>query len=219
MTGICYNEELTDPVTSFEQLLTRPDLKGKVELLTEMRDTMLFLLLMDGSDPEDFTDDEFSSAIDQLQQYVDSGHIRRFTGNNYVDDMKSGDVVACEAWSGDVINLLGGGKYKWVPPEEGFALWTDNMLVPNKAEHKTNVEKMMNFYYDPVNAAKLSAWNYYFCPVKGAQEEIGRFDKSATNSDFIFLDEKTLASGKQFMALTEKQSQTYQQQFNEVLGG
>ena len=41
MTGICYNSELTDPVTSFEELLTRPDLKGKVELLTEMRDTML----------------------------------------------------------------------------------------------------------------------------------------------------------------------------------
>jgi spermidine/putrescine transport system substrate-binding protein len=219
MTGICYNEELTDPVTSFEQLLTRPDLKGKVELLTEMRDTMLFLLLMDGSDPEDFTDDEFTSAADLLQQYVDSGHIRRFTGNNYVDDMKSGDVVACEAWSGDVINLLGGGKYKWVPPEEGFALWTDNMLVPNKAEHKANVEKLMNFYYDPVNAAQLSAWNYYFCPVQGAQEEIGQFDKSATNSDFIFLDEQTLASGKQFMTLTDEQSQNYQQQFNKVLGG
>ena len=81
--------------------------------------------------------------------------------------MKSGDIVACEAWSGDVINLLGGGPYKCVPPEEGFAIWTDNMLVPNKAEHKTNVETMMNFYYDPVNAAKLAAWNYYFCPVAG----------------------------------------------------
>ena len=103
--------------------------------------------------------------------------------------MKSGDIVACEAWSGDVINLLGGGKYKWVPPEEGFAIWTDNMLVPNKAEHKTNVEKMMNFYYDPVNAAKLAAWNYYFCPVAGAQEEIGQFDKSAVDSEFIFVDD------------------------------
>ena len=68
MTGICYNAELTDPVTSFEELLTRPDLKGKVELLTEMRDTMLFLLLMEGSDPEDFTADEFTAAIDRLQE-------------------------------------------------------------------------------------------------------------------------------------------------------
>ena len=203
MTGICYNSELTDPVSSFEELLTRSDLKGKVELLTEMRDTMLFLLLMEGSDPEDFSSDEFTAAIERLQGYVENGHVRRFAGNDYVDDMKSGDIVACEAWSGDVINLLGGGKYKFVQPDEGFAIWTDNMLVPNKAEHKTNVETMMNFYYDPVNAAKLSAWNYYFCPVAGAQEEIGQFDKSAATSDFIFVDDKTLESGYMFMALSD----------------
>ena len=219
MTGICYNSELTDPVSSFEELLTRPDLKGKVELLTEMRDTMLFLLLMEGADPEDFTADEFTAAIDRLQGYVDNGHIRRFAGNDYVDDMKSGDIVACEAWSGDVINLLGGDPYKWIPPEEGFAIWTDNMLVPNKAEHKTNVEKMMNFYYDPVNAAKLSAWNYYFCPVQGAQEEIAQFDKSAADSEFIFLDEQTLESGYMFMALDDEEETTYQRQFNEVISG
>lgn len=219
MTGICYNSELTDPVSSFEELMTRPDLKGKVELLTEMRDTMGFMLLLEGSNPEDFTDDEFTAAIERMKGYVDSGQIRRFAGNDYVDDMKSGDVVACEAWSGDVINLLGGGKYKYVPPEEGFALWTDNMLVPNKAEHKANVEELMNFYYDPVNAAKLSAWNYYFCPVAGAQQEIGQFDKSAVNSEFIFLDDATLETGFQFKILTAAQSRNYQRQFNEVMSG
>ncbi len=219
MTGICYNSELTDPVTSFEDLLTRPDLKGKVDLLTEMRDTMLFLLLMEGSDPQDFSEDEFTAAIESLQGYVESGQVRRFTGNDYIDDMKSGDVVACEAWSGDVINLLGGGKYKWVPPEEGFAIWTDNVLVPNKAEHKANVETMMDFYYDPVNAAKLSAWNYYFCPVAGAQQEIGQFDKSAVNSEFIFVDDQTLETGYQFMSLSDSEETTYQRQFNEVMSG
>jgi spermidine/putrescine transport system substrate-binding protein len=219
MTGICYNSELTDPVTSFKDLLTRPDLKGKIELLTEMRDTMLFMLLLEGSDPNKFTDAEFSSAISSLQKYVDAGQVRRFSGNDYVDDMKSGDIVACEAWSGDVINLLGGGKFKWVPPDEGFAIWTDNMLVPNMAAHKTNVESMMNFYYDPVNAAQLAAWNYYFCPVKGAQQEIGQFDKSAVHSQFIFPSEKTLQNGHAFMTLDEKQEQSYQTQFNGVMGG
>ncbi len=219
MTGICYNSELTDPVSSFEELLTRPDLKGRINLLSEMRDTMLFLLLMEGSDPQKFTADEYTAAIDALKGFVDSGQVRRFAGNDYIDDMKSGDTVACEAWSGDVINLLGGGKYKWIPPEEGFAIWTDNMLVPNKAEHKENVETMMNFYYDPVNAAKLSAWNYYFCPVDGAQEEIGQFDKSAAKSEFIFLDDQTLETGKQFMSLSDSEETTYQRQFNEVMSG
>lgn len=219
MTGICYNSELTDPVTSFKDLLTRPDLKGKIELLTEMRDTMLFMLLMEGSDPNKFTDAEFASAIKSLQGYVNNGQVRRFAGNDYIDDMKSGDIVACEAWSGDVINLLGGGKYKWLPPDEGFAIWTDNMLVPNMADHESNAEELMNFYYDPVNAAKLAAWNYYFCPVQGAQQQIGQFDKSAVNSQFIFPSEKTLQNGHAFMTLDQKQEQDYQAQFNGVMGG
>jgi len=219
MTGICYNSELTDPVTSFEELMTRSDLHGKVEVLTEMRDTMGLMMLMMGSNPEKFTDDEFSAAIDKLQGYVDNGQIRKLAGNSYVDDMKSGNIVACEAWSGDVINLLGGDPYKYVQPEEGFMIWTDNMLVPNKAEHKTNVEELMNFYYDPVNAAKLADWNFYFCPVKGTQEEMQKLDPSAAHSPFIFVDDATLAKGNLFMPLSEAKANDYQQQFNGVLGG
>jgi len=219
MTGVCYNSELTDPVSSYVEMLTRKDLHGKIELNTEMRDTMGFMLLLTDSDPEKFTSDEFSNAIDELQKYVDTGQIRRFAGNDYVDDMKSGDIVACQAWSGDVINLLGGDPYKFVFPDEGFALWTDNMLVPNKATHKTNVEEMMNFYYDPVNAAQLAAWNYYFCPVKGAQQKIGQFDKSAVHSDFIFPSDKIMQNGFAFMPLTEQQEKDYQSQFNEVMAG
>jgi spermidine/putrescine transport system substrate-binding protein len=219
MTGICYNSELTDPVTSFKELLTRPDLKGKIDLLTDMRDTMSFMMLLQDSDPGDFSSDEFSAAIASLQKYVDNGQVRRFAGNDYVDDMKSGDIVACEAWSGDVINLLGGDPYKWLPPEEGFNIWTDNMLVPNKAEHKSNVEQLMNFYYDPVNAAQLSDWNFYFCPVAGTQEQMAKIDKSAVHSPYIFPTAKQLEKGHQFMSLSRKQEQDYQAQFNGVMGG
>ena len=185
-----------------------------------MRDTMVFLLLMQDSDPEDFTDDEFSAAIDTLQGYVDSGQIRRFSGNDYVDDMKSGDIVACEAWSGDVINLLGGGKYKWIPPEEGFALWTDNMLVPNLAAHKTNAEELMNFYYDPVNAAQLAAWNYYFCPGRGCPaRRSAQFDPARPTASSSSSTTPPWTPGTAFMALDDKQEQDYQRQFNEVMGG
>ncbi len=102
MTGICYNTELTEPVESFEDMLTRPDLKGKVTVLNEMRDTMTFMLLMQGASPEDFTSEDFSAAIGDLKSAVDNGQIRRFTGNDYIGDLKAGNVVACESWSGDV---------------------------------------------------------------------------------------------------------------------
>ncbi len=81
---------------------------------------------------------------------------------------RSGNVVACESWSGD-IPQLGDPKFKWIAPEEGFAVWSDNMLVPNLSPHKANAEALMNFYYQPEIAAQLEAWNYYFCPVVGCR--------------------------------------------------
>ncbi len=218
MTGICYNADLTKPVGSFSELLTRPDLKGKVDLLSEMRDTMLFMLLIQGDDPASFTDAQYGSAIDALQKIVSDGQIRRFTGNDYLEDLKGGNVVACEAWSGD-IPQLGDPKFKWIAPEEGVSLWSDNMLVPNKATHKSNVEELMNFYYEPKVAAQLAAWNYYFCPVKGAEDYIGEFDKSAVGNPLIFPSEKILSHGKAMMALDDKQDQGYERMFSQVMGG
>jgi spermidine/putrescine transport system substrate-binding protein len=217
MTGICYNSELTDPVHSFEELLTRPDLKGKVDLLTEMRDTMLFMLLIDGADPADFTMPEFERGIERLQKAVSDGQVRRFTGNDYTDDLRSGNVVACEAWSGD-IPQLGDPKFKWIAPEEGISLWSDNMLVPNLSPHKGNAEELMDFYYQPEIAAQLAAWNYYFCPVVGAEDFIGEFDKSAVGNPLIFPTQEFLSRGHQFMALGANEKE-YTQMFSKTMTG
>lgn len=217
MTGICYNKELTDPVGSFNELLTRPDLKGKVDLLSEMRDTMLFMLLLEQADPEDFTLTQFEAAIERLQKAVSDGQVRRFTGNDYTEDLRGGNVVACEAWSGD-IPQLGDPKFVWVPAEEGVALWSDNMMVPNRATHRSNAEELFNFYYDPKNAAQLSAWNYYFCPVVGAEEYIGQYDEEAVGNPLIFPTQKYLENGYGFMALGDKERE-YTSLFSKVMTG
>jgi spermidine/putrescine transport system substrate-binding protein len=219
MTGIAYNEELTGEVRSFEELLTRSDLKGQVTLLTEMRDTMLFMLLVTGADPADFTDDEWNAALDRLQQSVDDGHIRAFNGNNYLQDLVSGNVAACEAWSGDVIiTQYDNPNIKWVAPEEGLSLWSDNMLVPNKATHKTNAEMLMNYYYDPEVAATLAAWVNYICPVDGAREAMEKIDPSLVDNPLIFPDEEMLSQTHSFMALDEAKATEYEQDFASITG-
>jgi spermidine/putrescine transport system substrate-binding protein len=219
LTGIAYNAKLTKEVRSFDELLTRPDLKGKVSLLSEMHDTMLFMLLLEGANPEDFTSDEYSAAIDRLNKATDSGQIRAFTGNEYAQDLVKGNVVACEAWSGDIIQLqFDNPDVKFVAPEEGLALWSDNMLVPNKADHKANAEKLMDFYYDPVNAATLAAWVNYICPVNGAKQAMEKIDSSLVDNQLIFPDETTLSKAKSFMGLDEKTEQNYQKQFAAVIG-
>src|SRR6202035_962248 len=68
-TGIGYNVNLTRrPVTSMTDLLTSPDLHGRVSLTAEMRDVIGLILLDQGSDPADFSATEFHTAAGILQQ-------------------------------------------------------------------------------------------------------------------------------------------------------
>jgi spermidine/putrescine transport system substrate-binding protein len=218
LTGIAYNAKYTGEVSSFEELLTRSDLNGKVSLLSELGDTMGFILLLDGADPEDFTGDEWDSAIARLEDYVGSGQIRKFTGNDYVQDLASGNIVACEAWSGDVIAMqYDNPDIKWVVPEEGLGLWSDNMLVPNRADHKANAEKLMNYYYEPEVAATLAAWVNYICPVEGAQEAMAKVDPSLVDNPLIFPTEDFLSNAFGFMELDEKTRQEYDKDFAKAM--
>ena len=219
LTGIAYNADLTGEVGSFEELLTRADLKGKITLLSEMHDTMLFMLLVTGADPAKFTEDEYGAAIDRLGEVVDAGHVRAFTGNDYAQDLVKGNVVACEAWSGDVIQLqFDNPNIKFVAPEEGLGLWSDNMIVPNQGFHKANAEAWMNFYYQPEIAAELAAWVNYICPVEGAQEAMTQIDPSLAENPLIFPTDDLLANTYDFMGLDTKTEQQYQQMFADVIG-
>ncbi len=219
LTGIAYNAKYTGEVTSFEELLTRPDLKGKISLLSEMGDTMGFFLTLVGADPGDFSEDEWQASLDRLQEVVDSGQVRQFTGNDYTRPLNKGDIVACEAWSGDVIAMqYDNPDIKFVLPEEGTSLWSDNMLVPNKAEHKANAEQLMNYYYDPAVAARLAAWVNYICPVKGAEEAMAEIDDSLVGNPLIFPTSEDLATTFSFANVDTKTREEYDKAFNAIIG-
>jgi spermidine/putrescine transport system substrate-binding protein len=220
LTAIAYNAKETGEVKSFEELITRDDLKGRITLLSEMRDTMGFMLKVVGADPEKFTDDDWHNAIDKLQSRVSAGQIRAFTGNEYIQDLTAGNIVACEAWSGDVIQAqFDNPDIKFVSPTEGLSLWSDNMMVPNQATHQLNAEKWMNYYYEPEVAAKLAAWNNYICPVVGAQQEMEKIDKSLVDNPLIFPDPSDLKDTFAFMALDEKKTTQYERDWSNVIGG
>jgi len=218
LTGIAYNSKYTGEVSSFEELITRSDLKGQVSLLTEMGDTMGFFLKVVGADPDDFTSDDYDEALARLEEVVGSGQVRKFTGNEYARDLNTGDLVACEAWSGDVMVLQDKNPdIKFVLPEEGASLWSDNMLVPNKATHKTNAEALMNYYYEPEVAARLAAWVWYITPVDGAEEAMEKIDPSLVGQPLIFPTEDDLSGTWNFQDLDIKTYEEYDKAFNQII--
>jgi spermidine/putrescine transport system substrate-binding protein len=186
MTGIAYNDKLTDPVTSIPQLLEDTKLKGKITLLTEMADTMSLVMLANGDDPSKVTDASFDKALKRIQKAVDSGQVRQFTGNDYSGPLAKGDLAAAMSWSGDVVQLTVTNKnLHWNLADDGGDIWTDNMLIPKGGDVFT-ASTFMNFVYDPKIAAQIEAYVNYICPVKGAKAEMLKIDKSLANNPLIF---------------------------------
>jgi spermidine/putrescine transport system substrate-binding protein len=193
--GIGWNEELTGgPVTSMTQLFTDPKLKGKVTLLGEMADTLGLVLLDNGDDPANVSDEAFDRAIKSVQDALDSGQILKFTGNDYGPPLARGDFAACVAWSGDLAQLvLENENLKWAVPEKGGIIWTDNMFIPLGGSVPT-ASTYMNFVYDPKISAQIALGTSYISSVKGAKEEAVKLNPQAGSNELIFPSEETLAN-------------------------
>lgn len=205
----------TESIVSLDQLFD-PALKGRITVLSEMRDTMGCILAWLGYNPSEFTEAQFEEAIAALTKQVDNGQIRQVTGNDYIAAMDSGDVIAVIGWSGDVIAL--GEDFGFSLPESGGTLWTDNMLIPSLAQHKKNAEKVMNYYYEPEVAATVAAWVNYLCPVEGAQAAMEKIDPALATSEWIFPSAAVLDSAFVFMELTSEQNEAYERLFQKATG-
>ncbi|OIK29114.1 ABC transporter substrate-binding protein [Streptomyces malaysiense] len=220
-TVIAFNKKALDgvEVKSVSDLLDNPKLKGRVSFLTEMRDTIGMTLLDLGKDPAKVTDDDYGAAIARLQKAVDKGQIRRFTGNDYTSDLAKGDIAACVAWGGDIVQLQADNPdVGYLIPDSGYMTSTDNLLVPNKARHKTNAERLIDYYYQPEPAAELAAYVNYVSPVAGVVPYLAKIDKSAATNPLIVPDKAMQAKSHPFRALTQKEETAYQQKFSKLTG-
>jgi spermidine/putrescine transport system substrate-binding protein len=198
MTGIAWNEDITGPVESIEQLLEDPNLKGKVSMLMELADSVGLVMLANGDDPSSVTDETFNRATDRVQAAVDSGQVVRFTGNDFAQPLTRGQFAASVAWSGDMIQLLADNpKLKWAVPKDGGMIWTDNMLIPTGGSVPT-ASTYMNFVYDPAVAAQIAAYINYVPPVEGVKEELAKIDPDLANNTLIIPDDALLAQMHQY---------------------
>jgi spermidine/putrescine transport system substrate-binding protein len=191
-TGVGYNVKSAGrDLTSLADLFD-PAFAGKVTMLTETRDTFPLIhrylqSLGKASDTpaEEMTTADAQVVYDFLKPYVDNGHIKGFTGNEYLQDFGSGDVWVAVVWSGDLASS-GGEDDRFVYPSEGSAIWTDNMLIPKGAENKYTAELMIDFVYDVDRAARLANFIYYISPVKGVEEAIKKLDPEAAENPLLF---------------------------------
>ncbi|MGW5771472.1 polyamine ABC transporter substrate-binding protein [Streptomyces longwoodensis] len=171
ITGIAYDRRRLGRELRTVSDLWADDLRGRVTLFSGLDEAFALLMLGNGVDITRWTPDDFHRVCDQVETQVRRGQIRRFTGNDYTKDLVSGDVLACQAYSGDVIQLRADNPdIEFVVPEEGAELWSESLMVPDLARHKANAERLVDHYYQPEVAAELAAWVNYVCPVPAARD-------------------------------------------------
>jgi spermidine/putrescine transport system substrate-binding protein len=202
--------------------LFSPGNKGKIVVLSEMRDTVGIILRSQGVSLQTVTEDQFMNAVDFLAKKIADGWIRGVKGNEYAEDLTSGDATAVIGWSGDMFILKSEneGKFDFAIPESGGTISGDNMMIPSTvtAEAKASAEKLINYYYEPSVAAEVAAYVNYVCPVKGAQAEMEKIDPDLAKSEFIFPSAKTMANLSVFRSLTPTEETTWTEAFQKAAG-
>lgn len=219
--GLCWNKDKVPGGLKQVSDLWKSEFKGRVGVLSEMRDTIGLIMLSQGVDisSKDWGNTEFSNAIDEFKKQVTDGQIRNIKGNSYADDLKNEDTLVAIVWSGDVTSInaeVGSDKFGFAIPDSGGTLWSDNFLVPIGSAHKANAEELMNYYYEPEVAAEVAAYVNYITPVVGAKEAMAKIDKTLVDNQLIFPDQSTLDQVKIFRTLTNPEQTTYTAQFEAV---
>jgi spermidine/putrescine transport system substrate-binding protein len=200
------------------------DLKGRVSVLSEMRDTVGLIMQTQGVDISgSFSKTQVEAGMAEVDKRVNDGNIRRIKGNSYLEDLKSGNSIAGIVWSGDIFVLraeTGNDNWEFLIPDSGGTLWSDNMMIPITSTHRKNAMALMDYYYEPAVAAEVAAYVNYVCPVQGAKEEMAKSDPELAKSPFIFPSEDYIKQHKvqSFRALNPQEDADYSAAWAKVVG-
>ena len=201
--------------------LFAPANKGRIEVLSEMRDTIGLVMLWQGVDiSKPFTDTQYQKAVDFIQKKIKDGYIRQVKGQSYAEDLISGDAVAVIGWSGDInqLNLQNGNRFGFAVPESGGTFSTDNLMIPSTSPNKKAAEALINYYYDPVVAATVANYITYICPVAGAQAAMAKINPKQVNNPLIFPTDAMWKNLKVFRELNPAETAKYAKSFQKAIG-
>jgi spermidine/putrescine transport system substrate-binding protein len=218
MTGLIVRTDLAPGVDEIADLFD-PKYKGKVSMLTELRDTVPMTLKSMGVDPDSASQDEWLSAVDKVSKAAESGQIRKFTGNDYIKDLPKGDTWIALGWSGDAVQLQKESPdIKFIMPKEGCMLWSTSMEIPIGAPNPQAAQAFIDFVYDPEVQADIAEWVNYVTPVTGVKEILGKRDPALAKSELIFPSEQYTANCTFEPVLGGKLGEAVTEAFQQAIG-
>lgn len=220
MVGLAYNKAATGrEITRIEDLWD-PAFKGRVSLLSDTQDGLGMLMLSQGASPERPSTEAVQKAVDLVREQKDKGQIRRFTGNDYADDLAAGNVAVAQAYSGDVVQLKADNPdLEFIVPQSGGTWFIDTMVIPYTTQNQAAAEAWIDYVYDRANYAKLIAFTQFVPVLSEMTDELNKIDPGVAANPLINPPESTVNNLKSWAALTDEQTQEYNTMYAAVTGG
>jgi spermidine/putrescine transport system substrate-binding protein len=220
MVGLAYNKAATGrPITKIDDLWD-PKFKGKVSLLSDMQDGLGMIITSQGGSVADPTMDSVQKAVDLVKEQKDKGQIRRFTGNDYADDLAAGNLVVAQAYSGDVVQLQADNPdLEFVIPESGGDWFIDTQTIPYTTQNQHAAEAWIDYVYDRANYAKLVAFTQYVPVLSDMVDELNKINPKLASNPLINPPQDYLDRLKTWAALSDEQTQQFNTAYAAVTGG
>ncbi|ANE80673.1 twin-arginine translocation pathway signal protein [Mycobacterium adipatum] len=220
MVGLAYNRAATGrDITTIDDLWD-PAFKGRVSLFSDVQDGLGMIMLSQGNSPENPTTESITKAVDLVREQKDKGQIRRFTGNDYADDLAAGNIAVAQAYSGDVVQLQADNPdLQFIVPESGGDWFIDTMVIPYTTQNQKAAEAWIDYVYDRANYAKLVAFTQYVPALSDMTDELAKIDPASAENPLINPPAEMQAKLKSWAALTDEQTLEFNTLYAAVTGG
>ena len=220
VTGIAYNIGITKKeIKTIDEFLA---VEGTTTILDEMRDSVGLFMRSLGIDTAAPTYTKAEPAFDKLAAAFSDNKIDGTNGNEYVNDLGNGNLAAAFAWSGDVAQItLSNPDVRFAVPDSGGMLWSDNFMIPYTTDKADLASQFINYFYDPKNAAILTAYIQYISPVDGVPAELTKMGGKAAklvDNPLVNPTDEFLSTLAIFGPLGPADEEKFDKRFAEITG-
>jgi spermidine/putrescine-binding protein len=171
-TGIGFDKTKVGGTVTDWDAFQLPAIKGKSSYLDEARDAFAMALFALKKDPNTTNTSDLDAAKNYLIDLKKK--IKQIT-SDYQDPLKGGELILCQAYSGDVFTIQADNKnIDYVIPTSGAFSWVDSMTLPKGARHPRNACAFMNYMLEPKVGAALTNFINYGSPNKAAAAFINK---------------------------------------------
>ncbi len=166
-TGIAY---LGSRVNDFEPswaMFDRTDLKGRMTMLNDMRETIGAGLKFLGYSINSTNETELAAAKELVIRW--KRNIAKYENEQYKTGVASGEFLLVQGYSGDILQVQQENPdVRFAVPREGTTISVDDLIIPEGAKEISLAHAFINFLHDPEVAAENIAFLRYLCPNKDA---------------------------------------------------